>query len=283
MQNVPRVISLFLMDGSHEGRISCELLNWTGKGYKIPKLLLKETNRPDLQKAGVYCLFGKKGKASEINLVYIGEGENVYERLKQHLTEDYWHELVVFVSSDSNVNKAHVKFLEYTIWEVATEAGRYHIKNTNTPNRPALSEPDEAVMSEFFENLKTLMGTLGYRLFDPAETARREPADRYFLRGARGADAQAKVTDDDSVVVQQGSRAAGRDVPSTPASVIKNRDILVEDGILVRDGESFVFQSDYTFSSASAAASLVLGRSANGLTEWIDAEGRILKESFVSP
>ena len=180
MQTTPKVISLFLMDGSYEGRISCELLNWTGKCYKIPRPLMKEADRPDLHKAGVYCLFGRRGKSSEINLVYIGEGEDVYSRLKQHLPENYWQEIVVFVSSDSNVNKAHVKFLEYTIWEAATEAGRYKIKNASTPNRPVLSEADEAVMSEFFENLKTLIGTLGYRLFDPPEVSHREPADRYF-------------------------------------------------------------------------------------------------------
>ena len=53
-------ISLFLIDGTPDGVIVCELFNWTGKAYKIPRNLLKElSKREDLKKAGVYFLFGR--------------------------------------------------------------------------------------------------------------------------------------------------------------------------------------------------------------------------------
>jgi hypothetical protein len=55
-----RAISLFLIDGVPEGRVSCELFNWTGKAYKIPRRMLKESaDRSALLKAGVYFLFGR--------------------------------------------------------------------------------------------------------------------------------------------------------------------------------------------------------------------------------
>ena len=38
------------------------------------------------------------------------------------------------------------------------------------------------------------------------------------------------------------------------------------------------FTQDYSFSSPSMAAAVVLGRSANGRIEWKDAQGRTLKE-----
>jgi hypothetical protein len=37
------------------------------------------------------------------------------------------------------------------------------------------------------------------------------------------------------------------------------------------------FTQDYSFSSPSTAAAVVLGRSANGRIEWKDAQGRTLK------
>jgi Domain of unknown function (DUF4357) len=38
------------------------------------------------------------------------------------------------------------------------------------------------------------------------------------------------------------------------------------------------FSQDYSFSSPSTAAAVVLGRSANGRVEWKAADGRTLKE-----
>ena len=51
-------------------------------------------------------------------------------------------------------------------------------------------------------------------------------------------------------------------------------------------GDALVFAQDYAFSSPSTAAGVVLGRSANGRTEWKDQQGRTLKaiqEATVPP
>jgi hypothetical protein len=48
---------------------------------------------------------------------------------------------------------------------------------------------------------------------------------------------------------------------------------LIDEGVLVNKGEYLEFPDDYIFSSPSTAASIVLGRNANGLTEW-KAKGR---------
>src|SRR6266571_2937432 len=43
----------------------------------------------------------------------------------------------------------------------------FRIENSNTPNRPAISEAEMSVMSEFFEQLRLLTGALGYKVFEP--------------------------------------------------------------------------------------------------------------------
>lgn len=163
---VGKSISLFLIDGTVDGVIACELFNWTGKGYKIPRTLLKTVaDREDLKKAGVYFLVGHD--ESDQPLVYIGEAEEVYKRITQHQEKDFWTEVLAFVSKDENLNKAHVKYLEYTLHKDASDAGRYSLHNGNTPTKPAISEPERAVMLEFAENLRVMVGTLGYKLFEP--------------------------------------------------------------------------------------------------------------------
>ena len=59
---------------------------------------------------------------------------------------------------------------------------------------------------------------------------------------------------------------------------IAYRQKLINEGVIVNKGEYFEFTDDYIFSSPSTAAVMIMGRNANGLTEWINKDGRTLKE-----
>jgi hypothetical protein len=59
---------------------------------------------------------------------------------------------------------------------------------------------------------------------------------------------------------------------------ITYRQKLIDEGVLVDKGEYFEFSDDYIFSSPSTAAVMVMGRNANGLTEWKNKDGKTLKE-----
>jgi hypothetical protein len=53
---------------------------------------------------------------------------------------------------------------------------------------------------------------------------------------------------------------------------------LKDEGSLVVASDSLVFTRDVEFTSPSAAAAVVHGGHANGLTAWKDSEGRTLKQ-----
>lgn len=288
-------IQMFLLDGSPDGRVFCELGNWTGKACKIPRHLLRSSSdRKELWRAGVYFLFGRDEATNEIAIVYVGEAEEIYPRLQQHQEKDFWNEALVFVSKDENLNKAHIKFLEHTIHQAAIAAGRYRLDNGNTPNRPAISEAEMSVMSEFFDQLRLLTGALGYKVFEPLVATKTQSASEpteeqqpislasdlavheFRISGARGADARAIVTAE-GVVVIEGSFAAADEVESTPDSTRRLRAKLVEEGALVFQDLRYRFNRDVLFATPSSAASVVLGRSANGRIELIDDAGRTLK------
>ncbi len=276
-----KAISLFLIDGVPDGRVACELFNWTGKGYKIPRNRLKQSaDRKEIRKTGIYFLLGRDEERIEGGIAYVGEAEDVYKRLGQHRGEDFWHEALLFISKDENLNKAHVKFLECEIFAAAQRADRYKLVNRNTPTQPGISESEQAVMTEFLQNLQLLVGAMGYKLFEPLR-GEHKPASvvkKYFIKGARGADAQAVVTSE-GIVVLQSSAAASSVVPSTPDSTRALRKQLEQESVLLKRDGNLKFQIDRLFSSPSSAASVVLGRSANGLIEWKDSEGGVLKES----
>jgi len=273
-----KTIKIFLIDGDPNGRMSCELSNWTGKAYKIPRIKVKEcTDRDDLGSTGVYLLFGKDEEGKE--QVYIGEAESILKRLNQHLTQkDFWNETIVFVSKDENLNKAHIKYLENRLHDIATVANRYKIENYVIPTQSSISESDRAEMEEFIDNIKLLVNTLGHKVFDEKRDFKpKQKQETFFLKAARGADAQGEPTSD-GFVVFKGSKAAGSTVASITPSFLTLRQKLIKEGVLVDKGEFYEFPDDYIFSSPSTAACMVLGRNANGLTEWKLIGGKSLKE-----
>jgi hypothetical protein len=274
-----KTIKIFLIDGDPNGRMSCELSNWSGKAYKIPRIKVKDcSDRTDLiNSTGVYLLFGKDEEGKD--QVYIGEAELILKRLNQQLNaKDFWNEAIVFISKDENLNKAHIKYLENRLHDIAKSANRYKLDNFVIPTQSSLSESDRAEMEEFIEYIKMLVNTLGHKVFDEKrEFKAKQKQEIFSIKAARGADAQGQPTSD-GFVVFKGSKAAGSTVASMTPNFLTLRLKLLNDGVISNKGEYLEFSEDYIFSSPSTAASIVLGRNANGLTEWKQKNGNTLKE-----
>jgi len=267
-----KTISLFLIEGDPNKRWVCELSNWNGKAYKIPRIDVKRCgDRFDLAACGVYFLFGKSDTDNK-GIVYIGEAENVYERLKQHDSptgKDFWNECVVFISKDNRLNKAHIKYLEHRCYLLAKKADRYVIDNSTVPADASLTEAEQAEMDEFLYNIRMINNVLGHKVLEPlfSEEAVQEVANEnpvLFIQAARGANAQGMLTNE-GFVVFKGSVIADAETKSCPKSIVELRKKLIENSVIDCNR---VFLEDRVFSSPSTAASVVMGRSANGLTEW---------------
>jgi hypothetical protein len=273
-----KTIKLFLMDADPDGRIICELSNWTGKAYRIPRGKVKDcANRAELNGTTVYLLFGKAESSVAKPKVYIGEAENAYSRLVQHIGEkEFWNEAVVFISKDENLNKAHIKYLESRLHEIASTASRYDIQNANTPTRSAISEADQAEMEEFIEYIKMLINTMGFKVFEAFIKEEIAQTDFLYINAARGAHGKGKRVAD-GFVVFKGSEIAPDTVQSMSKSLKSFRDELLENRVIEDMDGKLIFQRDYLFSSPSTAAAIVMGRNANGLVEWKDSNGRVLK------
>lgn len=274
--NYGKSIRLFLIEGIADGRWMCELSNWTGKAYKIPRNCVKESSdREELKNTGIYFLFGKSDETDTYRF-YIGEAENIYERLLTHLKEkDFWHECVVFISKDNNLNKAHVKYLENRMYTIAKEAGRYQLENSNIPTQSSLSEADRAEMEEFINNAKLLLSAVGHKVLEataiPSKT-NNDPEIFVF----EGKDYKATgTTTADGFVVFKNSILSKKANSSLTKSLLDKRNKLISENII---DSAFTFTKDYIFSSPSTAASIISGNSTNGKTAWRNSQGMTLKD-----
>lgn len=272
-------IELFLIEGEANGRIMCELSNWTGKAYKIPRKFIKDSNdRDDLKQSGIYLLFGDNGDSK---MAYIGESENVYKRLCQHNEDpkkDFWNDAIVFISKDNKLNKAHIKYIEHRLYSIAKGVERYDILNTSIPTKSNICESDEAEMEEFIEKLKLLVDTLGYKIFEPIrrEMTAVEKNKNVFILNGRGVRADGEYTNE-GFIIYKGSEIAKETVPSLSERYLQKRNKLIDSGSIIEQGDKLIVNKDIIFSSPSWAAVFVLGRHTNGLTKWKLADGTTLK------
>ena len=240
-----KTIKIFLIDGEPNGRMSCELSNWSGKAYKIPRIKIKDcSDRKDLTSTGVYLLFGRDEQGKD--LVYIGEAENILKRLNQHLSQkDFWNETIIIISKDENLNKAHVKYLESRLHNIAMYAKRYKVENSIIPTQSSISESDRAEMEEFIENIKMLVNTLGHKVFDEKREIKiKQITDRFYIKSARGADAIGELTSD-GFVVYKGSRVTNSITVSMNSNIIDFRNKLIVNKILIDKVDFFEFSEDF--------------------------------------
>lgn len=271
-----KTIRQFLIDGQADGRWASELSNWTGKAYKIPRTYVNQCmDRDDLSNTGVYFLFGRNDETDE-EQVYIGEAENIFNRLKQHLSEkDFWTECIVFISKDNNLNKAHIKYLENHLYILAKESKRYEVVNSNVPTEASISEMDRAEMDEFIDNMRLILGVLGHKILEPSIKRKSDEKENlYILQDRTGIKASGKPISEGFAVLK-GSKIADNVATSLSKSVINKRQLLFDKGIV---DENFTFTQDWAFTSPSLAAAIVAGYSINGRNAWKNRKGISLKE-----
>ena len=271
-------IKLFLVHGDPKRLRTAELSNWTGKAVSGPRTEFEGLlSRDESEKSGIYLLTGDDPETGR-PAIYIGEAECIRDRIKHHNDKDFWNQVTFFVSKDENLNKAHIKYLENRLHDIAKSANRYKIDNSIIPTQSSISESDRAEMEEFIEYIKLLVNTLGHKVFDEKrEFKAKQKQATFFIKAARGADGQGEQSSD-GFVVFKGSKAAATVVNSMSPSFMKLRQKLIDEGVLADKGEYLEFVDDYIFGSPSTAAIMVMGRSANGLTEWKTKDGKTLKE-----
>lgn len=268
-------VRIFFPTAEPEGLRIVEKSNWTGLGLVFPRARLAEAReRDELKRTGVYILWGP-GESGQLPRVYVGEGDDVLARLDQHAKQkDFWTHAAVLTSKDQNLNKAHVKYLEARLVALAAEAKRAEVDNGNIPQPGTLSEADGADAEAFLENLLLCLPVVGVTFFERPKADGK--ARDLFLR-AKGVEARG-VDDAEGFIVRAGSYAVKEVVPSIHAYLMELRKLLLAQGVLQEAGTVYQFTQDYAFNSPSTAAGVVLGRSANGRTEWKDPKGRTLKE-----
>jgi hypothetical protein len=178
-----------------------------------------------------------------------------------------------------NLTKAHARYLESRLISIAEQAKRVKLTNSTAPPVLTLPEADVSDMEYFIEQAKIVLPVLGVNMLRSAATSARpsigvdagtDPSKSplFELRQKKdGLFARAREVDGEFTVLK-GSLA--RSTWSGVESGYKALRLQLEDDGVIPLSSSGprAFSVDHVFDSPSAAAAVVLGRSANGRHEW---------------
>lgn len=275
------IINIIVAEGDPDGLRIVERLNWSGKAILFPRALYaKVRSRAEFKQPGVYLLLGPRTDGDG-ETFYIGEGDPVEDRFKDHFAKlDFWTRAVFFVDGPGHLNKAHVQYLEAQLISRAQSANPIRLENKNTPTEPTLSEADGIYIKGFLQNLLGILPVLSIYGFEQSPVV--TIGSLFPALTCRGRGVTATGYDmPGGFVVQSGSFAASDEAPGLKEyspNTCKLRADLLKSGVLIPESEKLRFTKEYTFNSPSMASDVVLGCSSNGRIVWKDAEGRTLKE-----
>lgn len=297
MTTFGKSIRIYLKDGTVTGIKFGEIVNHTIQSISCPRLRTGELKDfPEIKKPGVYFLFGQDEDTNEPK-AYIGEAENVYERLQNHIAnKEFWNEVIFFISKDENLTKSHVKYLESRLIQIAFTTKRYKIDNYNQSQLSSLPPADRDAMEEFLLYIKLLIGVLGHKLLEEvaaipkknddeqtqplitANTPTTPKTDNLELSlSISGLKANALQTDE-GIVVLRGSEAAKDFTNSLQKGYRDLREKMIASGDLQLINDKYIFQKNVLFDTASPAAAVIVGYNINGPLNWKDKAGITLKE-----
>ncbi len=282
-------VRLFFVDGSPSGLITAELVNWTGQILIAPRSKLGVAlKRDEASRTGVYILIGQDPDKPSLMRIYIGEGDNVAARLKSHAKDeakDFWTKACIITSKDFNLTKAHVRYLEQQLVNMANATDRVSVANGNEPAEKSLPEADISDMEVFIENLRTVFPAIGLDFLDgkdqdqlsDATPEPRDPSDLELTLTHKSGIVAKAVERGGEIIVRRNSQV------QPPADYATNqygdlRDQLIRDGVIQTDPSTgaMTFAKDHKFNSPSAAAAVIIGRNSNGRRNWKIANGQSL-------
>ena len=290
-----KLIKLFVME-SKKNLKTVDLSNWVGKVFIGDRKHVDIIQAiPEIAKStGLYFLLGKDIQTEE-TFLYIGEADDVAQRIKQHSTnksKEWFEDFIVFVSKDMDLTKAHVRYLEKSLYDLALQnLTTISLKNNCCPPGSNLSVCDVAYMQEFQDNMIFILNNLGLINFvkTQQEEKTQEQKNIFYLpltqnridKNGEIVKAKMVITDNGYMLLKDSYVESEERAPSFKKHIYyKIRTKLENDNLFTKsdiDG-LWITKEDIPFKACSAAAAVVKNRATNGRAEWKLADGTTLDE-----
>ena len=284
MINNSKTIQIFLPDGNPN---SIKIA--TIRTRNIEVIYFSRNNLENLykvmekrNKVGIYFLTGFN-EEKEQEEIYVGEAEDVVERLKQHNKgKDFWQKGYFVIDTNGLLTKSHIKYLENITYNKIKEANRILLNNENEPTKSYVDETVEAdLKGDIFEAIEVLLSLLiGNNIFEKIEKKSKSDNEIFICKDSKGNYAEGKYVENGFLVFKNSKCSFDITKSFNGGSEEKMRTFLINSNFLINKDKYYILSNDYLFKSPSLAGAIVLGMRVNGWLYWKNKEGKTLDEIY---
>jgi hypothetical protein len=202
--------------------------------------------------------------------------------------KDFWDRAIVITIKDTNLAKAHARYLESRFISLGLQAKPAELTNSTTPEPIIMPEADLSDVEYFMEQTRIVLPVLGVNIFRSPVDASSQSAKSsavhdtivspvFELRLKKQSVLAIAQEVDGEFAVQADSTARLKWAAAGGHNYRGLLEKLERDGTPVPsfDGVTRRFTRSQVFASPSAAAAVVTGRNANGHDEWVRQEGSL--------
>jgi hypothetical protein len=261
--------------------------DWNGIAIMCPRSHIAAMEElPEVRRPGIYFLWGPDPEIEGMTRTYVGEGKEVWGRIKDHIkNKEFWNKVVSIssISDDQSLSKTHIQYLEYKSFQELKNIGLATTKQ-NEPSKPIMKESEIIYCETFYGKMLNILPLLGFPYLNPIMEAddsdSKELGYTFVVESEKKGVRATAVQTDSGFVVLQGSTASKEDAGSwTSGKELRKQ--LIEEGALIDNGQCLVFTRNVPFNSTSAASNIVLARQTPGPITWKEVEsGNTWKEIF---
>lgn len=285
MSTNPKTIQIFLPNGDPNGikiatirTRNIEVIYFSRNNLENLSKIMEKRN-----KVGIYFLIGFNEDKDQ-NEIYIGEAEDVIERLKQHnRNKDFWQNGYFVVDNNGLLTKSHIKYLENVTYNKIKEAGKIVVNNETEPTKSYVDETIEADLNgDILETIKILLSLLiGDNIFEKIEKiSNKKDGDIFICKNNKGCYAEGKYIENGFLMFNGAKCNLNVTKSFNGGSESKMRNFLIDNKILIHKDNFYILQKDYLFKSPSMASSTILGMRSNGWLHWKNKNGKTLDEVY---
>ena len=289
-----KTIKLYIAGDELKNLKTAELSKWSGKAYIGERKHVPLIQKIDeLTNPGIYFLLSQDESSAQKNL-YIGEADEANARLKNHISsKDWWDSFVIFISKDSNLTKAHVRYLEKKFFQIAKDnTTAFNLQNSSEPPGSKLPQSDIDDLEDFLNSMVFVLQNLGIldfaKIKEIDDVIPVNNADIFYIpltndridTNGNQLKAMLQVTNNGYRVlkgsyIEKEARQSFHKHSYYPLRLkLESENVFGESNL----SGVYLLNKDIDFNSPSAAASIVKNRATNGPKEWKLLTGMTLDE-----
>ncbi|MGL4183958.1 MAG: GIY-YIG nuclease family protein [Metamycoplasmataceae bacterium] len=165
------IIQSILFKSNLKGLRIHKLNNDNIRFFEIPREIIKDIKEEKfISNSGVYFLLSE-----DENSVYIGQTDNIYQRILEHNQTKEFSKILVFVSESNNFSRTFIDYIEWYYIDVVKKGDAWLLSNIQQRDKkPNVNDFEEPLLKSIISSIDDLLFFIGIEFNREVKTIKKQ-------------------------------------------------------------------------------------------------------------